>query len=99
MGGDVRIRWISNTGSEMARKAVKQWKSAMVEASKMGRADALGASERATAVEACGPSMIMEGITTFRIKPRGAGPIQMLVEGALEFCRHAKIPLLMGFSD
>jgi hypothetical protein len=36
----------------------------MVEASKTRRADALGASERATAVEARGPSTIVEGITT-----------------------------------
>ena len=37
----------------------------MVEASKTRRADALGASERATAVEARGPGTIVEGITTF----------------------------------
>jgi hypothetical protein len=37
----------------------------MVEASNMERADALGASERAAAVEACGPGTIVEGITTF----------------------------------
>jgi hypothetical protein len=43
--------------------------------------------------------MIVEGITTLRIKPRGAGPIQALLEGALEYHRGAKIPLLMGFGD
>jgi hypothetical protein len=59
----------------------------MVEASKMGRADALCALERATAVEARGPGTIVKGITTFRIKPRGAGPIQTLLEGALEYHR------------
>ena len=37
----------------------------MVEASKTRRADALGASERATAVEARGPGTIVERFTTF----------------------------------
>jgi hypothetical protein len=33
------------------------------------------------------------------IKPRGAGPIQALLEGALEYQRGAKIPLLMGLGE
>jgi hypothetical protein len=36
----------------------------MVEASKMSRADALGASERTTAIEAHGHGKIVEGIAT-----------------------------------
>jgi hypothetical protein len=39
----------------------------MVEASMMKRADALGASERATAVEARGPATIVERFPTFDI--------------------------------
>jgi hypothetical protein len=61
----------------------------------MGRADALGALEKTTAVEARGHGKIVEGLT----KPRGAGPIQMLLEEALEYHRGAKIPLLMGFGE
>jgi hypothetical protein len=65
MGGDARIRWISNNGLEMVRKPVKQGESAMVEASKRERMlPSHGTSERATAVEACGHGKIVEGIAT-----------------------------------
>jgi hypothetical protein len=44
----------------------------MVEASKMGSRRSHGTSERATAVEARGPGMIVEGFTTF-VLSRKAG--------------------------
>jgi hypothetical protein len=66
MGGDARIRWILNNGLEVARKAVKT----AVKRHGGGLKD--GERTLPRAVEARGPTTIMEGITTF-ILSRGAG--------------------------
>jgi hypothetical protein len=65
MGGDARIRLISNDGLEMARKAVKtaeERHGGGLEDGESGRSRRLG---EAAAIEARGPGTIMEGITTF----------------------------------
>jgi hypothetical protein len=93
MGADARIRWISNNGLEMVRKPVKtagKRHGGGLEDER--RADALGASERATAVGTW--SRQDRGENQFPpIKPRGAGPIQALSGEALEYHRGAKTPL------
>jgi hypothetical protein len=66
MGGDARVRLISNTGLEMVRKAVKtaaKRHGGGLEDERSGRS--LDTSERIAAVEARGPGTIVEGITTF----------------------------------
>jgi hypothetical protein len=65
MGGDARIRRISNTGSEVVRKPVKTAVKRHGESRKEGaEAPIARTSERITAVEARGPTTIMEGIAT-----------------------------------
>jgi hypothetical protein len=71
----------------------------MVEASKTGRADALSAPRRGLRRLSTWSRHDRGAIPHFRLRPRGAGPIQTLLEEALEYHRGAKIPLLMGFGE
>jgi hypothetical protein len=91
MGGDARIRWISNNGLEMVRKPVKtavKRHGGGLEDGESGRSHST--SERATAVEARGPGTIVEGIATFLLSQGSRGLYKCFLEEALEYHRGAR---------
>jgi hypothetical protein len=98
MGGDARIRWISNNGLEMVRKPVKTAVKRHGGGHKEEGMDAPIArtSERTTAVEARGPATIVEGTATVALS-RGARAYTSAFGGSIGISQRCKDPSFDGF--